>query len=212
MSRGPKKKAKRKKNTNFIGEIRKCFFLITIEHVEAKPQYKAAGLRMAWETFASASAIKAEQTDGELCLEFVNIASATSFLKVRSFPPSSALGKPNKALVYKSLGNSWPATPVKLMNSKSLHEQVLRAPLTDVKATPIINNLCQRPSRKLVWWLKTTSSKCFFCVSARIPVWGASSLATIRQRRLNVNPSWKGHSEAMGNATRLRNWELFGVE
>lgn len=54
---------------------------------EAKPQYKAAGFGMARETFASAAAIKAEQTDVELCLEFVNIASAATFLKVRAFPP-----------------------------------------------------------------------------------------------------------------------------
>lgn len=101
VSRGPEKESKMEENnTNFIGEIRKCFFL-DHNRVEAKPQCKAAGLRMARETFASASARDKgrEQTDDELCLEFVNIAGL--FLKFELFLLFS-----NKALVYKPLGSS----------------------------------------------------------------------------------------------------------
>lgn len=105
VDRGPKKKAKWKKKTNFVGEIRKCFFLIAINGTLSRRSTKLQALGW-FKTFASASAIKAEQTDVEMCLEFVNIAFGASalFLKKPKFPPDFNQKVPP---TWKPMHTSW---------------------------------------------------------------------------------------------------------
>lgn len=99
VSRGPEKESKMKETTtNFIGEIRKCFFLIAIEPRQSRST-KLRALGWLEKLFCFCRGDKGQSKQTWSCAwNFVNIASAATFLEIRAFPPRRALFKQSSCL------------------------------------------------------------------------------------------------------------------